>query len=428
MQTENNKETNVSKNSARLKKKTVSRSKNQKIEQSLSFINVYLDYISYGVISLNYKGEISGVNRQFIEMWDIVEPKKTLDNDRQCKLYLESKVKNTEKIEQLIWNKIQESEDGKKEILELKDGRILAIESFCQKLEEKIVGRVYLICDISELTTSITKDKEIGRLNQTFLQKESKSINFALADERSTIFDGDKLRIIQQSSNAKSFFLSKLCHQFRSLLNVVSFSNSLLKRSLPSQNKKEHQKNLWLIGNIQTGVEEIIQLLDELVFYGQIENGITKCQPNEFDLNLFCEEIITRVKKLSLEKQQTIEFNSSCAFSQICLDKQLLQQMLDKLLINALKYSPENSTINLNVSCQEQKIIFKIKDRGIGIKQEDMPRIFEPFFRGNNITGIKGNGIGLAIVKAIVAMQGGAIDVSSQIDIGTTFAVTLPLC
>lgn len=425
MQIENNKEANVPKNTERLENRIISQLKEQKVEQFLSSINVYLNCISYGVISLDSKGEISGVNRQFIEMWDIVDTKRILNNVQQCKLYLEGKVKKSEKIDRLIWNKIAESEDGNLEILELKNGKIFAIGSFCQELEKEIVGRVCLFWDVSELATM--SDEKISKLNQLFLQKEDKLTNFLLTNKPITVANGNSIKAIQYPGNTKSFFLSKLCHQFRSLLNVISFSNSLLKRGLSLQNKKEQQKNLWLIGNIQTGVEDIIQLLDELVFYGQIENGIIKCEPNKLNLNVFCEEIIAGIAKSSLEKQQTIELNNCCTSSKICLDRQLLQQMLVKLLANAIKFSPENSSIDLNISCKKQAITFQIRDRGIGIKQEDIASIFEPFFRGGNASQTKGNGIGLAIVKTIVAMQGGEVDVSSQINVGTTVTVTLPL-
>lgn len=270
---------------------------------------------------------------------------------------------------------------------------MVAQTSLLQKSEDKITTNICFFWDVSKLVEIFKNENKISQINI-------------------------------KTDSVKSVFFSKLCHQFRSLLNVIGFSNSLLKRSLLAQTTQ--QDNLFFISNIQAGVEEINQLLDELVFYGQLVTGAIEYKPNLIDLNMHCKEIVARAQEIANNKQQAIDLSNFCNFKTVYLDEKLLKPMLSNLLSNAIKYSLENSTIVLKISCQEQKIIFQIQDRGIGIDQSDLPRLFEPFFRGNNVAGVKGNGMGLAIVKSLIAIQGGSIDVSSQTGIGTTFAITLP--
>jgi signal transduction histidine kinase len=109
------------------------------------------------------------------------------------------------------------------------------------------------------------------------------------------------------------------------------------------------------------------------------------------------------------------------------MDKNLLRQILANLLSNAIKYSPEGSTVKFDLVCQDEKAIFHIKDEGIGISPEDQQRLFESFQRGSNVGKISGTGLGLTIVKKAVDLHGGQIAVNSEVGVGTTFSVAIPL-
>ena len=229
----------------------------------------------------------------------------------------------------------------------------------------------------------------------------------------------------QHSNSITGSFLSILCHQFRSSLNIIAFSNSLLKRNILQQEAQFAEDNISFSNNIQSGVEELSQLLDELIFYGRLEVKEVKFKPDLIDINLFCNEIISQMNAIAIDKKQTINFIKNCSYQKANLDKKLLQPVLVNLISNAIKYSSENSAIDFKLNFQEEKIIFQVKDRGIGIPENDLPRLFEPFFRGSNAGEAKGRGLGLAIVKNLVEIQEGAIEVESEIGIGTTFTVTM---
>jgi len=109
------------------------------------------------------------------------------------------------------------------------------------------------------------------------------------------------------------------------------------------------------------------------------------------------------------------------------MDEKLLRHIFSNLLSNAIKYSPQGSTVDFSFVCQQGCAVFQIKDRGIGIPLADQDKLFDSFHRASNVGTISGTGLGLAIVKKSVDLHGGKIKVSSEVGIGTTFTVSLPL-
>jgi signal transduction histidine kinase len=109
------------------------------------------------------------------------------------------------------------------------------------------------------------------------------------------------------------------------------------------------------------------------------------------------------------------------------LDEKLLLHILNNLLTNAIKYSPQDTIVSFYCNVQDEEVIFEIQDEGIGIPIEDQNRLFETFHRATNVGNIPGTGLGLVIVQRSVELHGGKIMVKSEVGVGTTFRVILPL-
>ena len=115
--------------------------------------------------------------------------------------------------------------------------------------------------------------------------------------------------------------------------------------------------------------------------------------------------------------------DDACA---VMLDEKLLRHIFGILLSNAVKYSPQGGTVRFVVGVDSATLKFSVIDHGIGMPSDDLPRLFETFYRASNVGNISGTGLGLAIVKHSVALHGGQIEVASTLGAGTSFTVSLP--
>ncbi|GAA6620439.1 scytonemin biosynthesis sensor histidine kinase [Scytonema sp. NUACC26] len=223
-------------------------------------------------------------------------------------------------------------------------------------------------------------------------------------------------------SELRERFVSILSHEFRTPLNVVSFSTDLLKRHLHHWTE---EKNRSYLDIIQGAVQQLGELLDEILLYRQAESGKLVRESREIDLDRFCVDIVAQME-LASGNQKSINFVSHGKCYSVHLDPKLLQHILNNLLSNAIKYSSPGSTVSFKLHCQSQEAVFQIEDLGIGIPDVDRQQIFEPFYRGSNVDNIPGTGLGLSIVKTLVDLHTGEISVKSVVGVGTTFTVKLP--
>ncbi|NEQ66408.1 MAG: sensor histidine kinase, partial [Symploca sp. SIO2D2] len=131
--------------------------------------------------------------------------------------------------------------------------------------------------------------------------------------------------------------------------------------------------------------------------------------------------------QLTIGNQHQLLFTTQGELGEALWDKSLIRHILGNLLDNAIKYSPEGGTVLFELILQEQAAIFRIQDQGIGIPSEYQKRIFDPFIRADNVDVIDGTGLGLAMVNRCVEVHGGQISVESEVGVGTTFIVNLPV-
>lgn len=222
----------------------------------------------------------------------------------------------------------------------------------------------------------------------------------------------------------KSEFVSMLSHDIRNPLNTILLAAGLLQNSDEKLTKEKKVNHLRMI---RSAIKNMAQLLDEVSFIGKADSGKLHSQLSHLDLEAFCHQTLEELHLTALDKQVTIEFTSFGDFKDTLWDESLLRHILENLLSNAIKYSHPGSKVKFEVISQEKVVTFRIQDSGIGISKHDQKRLFQPFIRGENVGSISGTGMGLAIVKKCVEAHGGEISVDSQVGVGTTFTVTLPL-
>ena len=227
----------------------------------------------------------------------------------------------------------------------------------------------------------------------------------------------------KELNELKSRFISMASHEFRTPLTTILGSAELLRHY---GHKWSQEKKIVHFERIHSNVEHLVELLNDVLLIGQVEAGKLEFNPEPLDVVQYCCSLVEELQ-LSGGSEHTIVFTCQLSYLEGCLDEKLLRHILSNLLINAIKYSPTGSTVNFELICQKDLVIFQIQDSGIGIPCEDQQRLFESFHRANNVGNIPGTGLGLAIVKKSVDLHGGKISVKSEVGVGTAFTVTIPL-
>ncbi|HEY9749650.1 MAG TPA: ATP-binding protein [Allocoleopsis sp.] len=295
---------------------------------------------------------------------------------------------------------------------------------------------VYLTAHADETTLKRAKISDpFGYILKPFEDRELiTTIEIALSRHRAESAIRKALQQEKELSELRARFVSVVSHEFRNPLSTILFSTELLEKY---QAKLSDEKKLTYLQRIHTAVKRMSQLLDNVLTIGATDAGKLTCCPTPLDLNQFCHDLIEELK-FSANTNHVIVFTnhasllaSTAEVDLPCLDTKLLQHILTNLLSNALKYSSSGSRINLDLSYQPKaapkEIVFQVQDQGMGIPVADQVQLFSPFHRGTNVSNIAGTGLGLSIVKQCVETHGGTVQVASEIGVGTTFTVTLPL-
>lgn len=233
----------------------------------------------------------------------------------------------------------------------------------------------------------------------------------------------EQLLQAQELNQLKAEFVSMMSHDFRNPLSTILLSTELLR---DSAEKLSPEQKLRLFQRIRAAGQNMTQLLDEVLFMGQSDLNELQCFPVPLNVESFCRQIVDEIQ-LEVGDKYEIIFESQGVFQSALWDDNLLRHILNNLLNNAIKYSPEGSTIRFDILGREDAVIFQVQDQGVGIPPGDLPKVFQAFYRSENVGKVPGNGLGLAIVKRCVETHGGQISVDSQLDVGTTFTVAIPV-
>lgn len=226
----------------------------------------------------------------------------------------------------------------------------------------------------------------------------------------------------QELSSLKLRLFSMISHEFRTPLSVILASSQLLAEILEPKTPQSDLKNLY---RIQTSAKLMNRLITDLLTLTRAEAGKLEYRPEHIDIEAFCLNLLDDIQTSSdLEHPLHLTIEGHCG--RVYLDEKLLYSILSNLLLNAMKYSPIENPIQLKLTCEAARITFEITDQGIGILQEDQTKIFDPFYRGQNVEGITGSGLGLAVVKKCLELQNGNITIESDVGKGTTFVVQIP--
>ena len=337
-----------------------------------------------GILVVDENGTILSYNQHFLKMWGIATDTVKLKSDRWVLRPVADKVKNPEEFTGKIVYLRKTQDETSRDELALKDGRILDCYSAPMFDDKKIYhGRVWYFRDI-------TKEKEIDK--------------------------------------AKSEFISVASHQLKTPLAGIKWISELLlgtKIAKPSDKQKE------FLTDIHFSNERMINLVDSLLNISHIETGkgfdIVKKKTDVLEI---INEVLKENKQLVIKKNARI-INKCPGSTQkifLSIDGDKIKQVFGNLINNAIKYSDNKGKVEISCENKSKEIVFRIKNGGMGIPQEQQKKVFEKFFRADNASAQEadGTGLGLYIAKAIAVAHGGKLWFKSVQNKETTFYFALP--
>ena len=232
---------------------------------------------------------------------------------------------------------------------------------------------------------------------------------------------------LRRVSDLKTSFLSNLSHEFRTPLNsIASLCQLLINRSDGDLSVEQEKQVLY----IERSAAELTELVNDLLDLAKVEAGKIDVKPRHFEVQDLFGGLKGMLKPLLTGNSLELIFDATQDLPPLYTDEGKVSQILRNLISNALKFTPRGS-VRLTAQLEgEGFVAFQVADTGIGIAREDQERIFEEFVQVESElqTRVKGTGLGLPLSKRLVELLGGTIRVESEVGVGSTFHVRLPIC
>lgn len=282
------------------------------------------------------------------------------------------------------------------------EGAIIAIGTFAVDISERKRAEVELINHrdhLQELVDAATHD----------LKAQARELETALAREK-------------EMNELQRQFISMASHEFRTPLAIIDSTAQRLKKACETMSPEDMQKRA---DKIRAAVNRMTQLMESTLTAARMENGKVKFEVAGCNVASLLWDVCERQGEVS--ESHEINCDVSGLPDSIRADASALEQIFTNLLSNAVKYSPENPEIDVTTTTEGDDIVVTVRDHGIGMDADDMARIGERFFRAKTSMGIAGTGIGLNLVKNLVEMHTGRLEVESELGKGSTFTVRLPI-
>ncbi len=351
------------------------------LEDSKTKLRATLESIVDGVLAMDNKEKILFVNSRFAKMWKIPESLIKRGDGRKLLDYVANQLRKPEEFYNRT-NYLFTSGDSGEDTLSFADGKFFERHSIPLVTNGQMVGRVWSFRDV-------TRERAV-----------------------------DKMR---------TDFISLASHQMRTPLTGIKWFVELLKGKVTKTSGKSMER---YVNNIDESNQRLIDLIDDLLLVSKSDEGLLSAKDLEnHSIKKLCQEAIKLQGRLFIEKDIQVEGVDQIPEKYMFeVDKIQMVQVFGNLLNNAGRYSPAGSKIDVRVEKKSRNYIFSVKDTGLGIPENQKSRVFEKFFRADNVSkNIAGSGLGLYLTKSIVEGHGGKVWFESEEGKGTTFFVELPI-
>ncbi|WP_313114404.1 PAS domain-containing sensor histidine kinase [Aequorivita sediminis] len=312
-----------------------------------------------------------------------------------------------------------------------KDGSTFPVEAGLNPFE--VYGSKYVMALVTDITVRKQQELQIRELNNELelkIEKRTQALKESIIElEKEVVKRKDaedkikeSLRKERELGELKTKFLSLVSHEFKTPLSGILTSATLLGKYKETSQQDKREKHLK---TIQNKVKYLNNILNDFLSIERLESGRETYKYSTFPLSKVINEVIYNANMLLKEGQQ-INYPKNIDGIQVYFDEKILELSLTNLINNAIKYSPENTSIDVIVMPKDDTMSIKIVDQGIGIPLKEQKFIFNRYFRAENALLNQGTGIGLNIVKSHLNNIGGTIIFESEENKGSTFIITFP--
>lgn len=289
--------------------------------------------------------------------------------------------------------------------------------------EQRSIG-VLIVTSLRERTFS----------NDEIALTEQLAAGAAIAIENARLFEQvrEASKKIEEAFRTKTAFMNTMAHELRTPLNVILGVYELFTEGIYGELTAE-QKDAW--DRVRRNAQDLLNLIDEILDLVRLESKKVPLHIEEFSIAKITDELQSSFHPLARKKGVGLKFNVDGGDMRMKSDVAKLKEVIQNLLSNALKYTDQGeielsaSPANGNSDQDDKRIKFAVRDSGIGIKESDLPHLFEAFYMVGDLDRQKypGTGLGLCIVQRLAELLGGDVRVQSELGKGSTFTVTLPL-
>lgn len=313
-----------------------------------------------------------------------------------------------------------------------KNGNLIPVEAGLNPFEWQ--GNQFVMALVINITERLQQEQKIIELNNQLEEriqqrtKELKSTVEELVQEIEKRKEAEKkiktaLKREKELNELKTKFLSMVSHEFKTPLSGILTSTILLGKYKLSEQQEKRDKHLR---TITEKVHYLNNILNDFLSIERLDTGKEKYRPTTFKLSKVFNEVVYNANML-LKDGQRISFPQEVDEYTLTQDEKILELCLSNLVHNAIKYSPENTPIVIDVQQNGKMITLAVKDQGMGIPVEAQKHIFSRYFRAENAINNQGTGIGLNIVQGHLKNLGGSISFVSEENKGSTFTISIPI-
>jgi PAS domain S-box-containing protein len=316
---------------------------------------------------------------------------------------------------------------GELQVIDPLSGRAMPVEGLAGQILSEQGELIWVVTILHDLTEAHEKAKLYEQLKQGSVELERKvqEATAELADQNELL--RRQHIALEQASALKSQFLANMSHEFRTPLNAILGYTHMLLNGVSGAVSDSQRKSLQ---RIDSNSRHLLALINDILDITRIEAGRRPLNLSSFAMPDLVNEVMAELEPIIKRSSLAVQARVRGRLPKVRSDRQKVKQIVLNLLSNALKFTPAGSvTITALYEARTNSVVIAVTDTGMGIAREDQAKVFEDFRQldSSPTRGYGGTGLGLSICRRLSQMLGGTIDLKSDVDQGSTFALTLPV-